>query len=271
MIVLKALAELHLMRQAGRIVARTLAELRHAAVPGVTTQELERLAHELITREGGVPSFKGYRGFPASICTSVNEELVHGIPGPRRLAEGDILSVDVGVIYRGWHGDAATTMPIGWISSEAQRLLEVTEGALHAAIAEATPGKRVGHISAAIQGHVERRGMAIVRQYVGHGIGRLMHEDPQVPNLGVPGRGPFLKPGMTLAIEPMVNLGDWNTRVLDDDWTVVTADARLCAHFEHTVAITDQGPEILTLLEEDQPVPFDLKADLKVDEGRFSR
>lgn len=268
MIVLKRPAELELMRQAGRIVAEVLAALREGARPGWTTRDLDRLAHEIITRAGGVPSFKGYRGFPASICASVNEELVHGIPGPRRLEEGDIVSVDVGVIYQSWHGDSATTFGVGEISPDARWLLEVSEGALLAGIAQAWPGRRVGDISAAIQAQVEGHGLSVVRQYVGHGIGRSMHEDPQVPNAGVAGRGALLKAGMTLALEPMVNLGEPETRVLDDAWTVVTQDGQLCAHFEHTVAITDEGPRILTLPEDDGGLVAEPGA---VDEERIGR
>ncbi len=247
MIVVKSKQELARMREAGRIVATVLEELAQRAVPGVTTADLNDVGHEIITKKfGAIPSFLGYRGYPASICISVNEEIVHGIPGSRRLRDGDILSFDVGAIHQGYHGDAARTVGVGSISDEAKALIEVTRGALEAAIAQATAGRRVGDVSHAIQGYAESRGYSVVREYVGHGIGRKMHEDPQVPNFGEPGRKERLKPGMTMALEPMVNVGGWETRVLEDDWTVVTADGRLSAHFENTIAITDGEAEILT-------------------------
>ena len=202
-----------------------------------------------ISGAGAVPSFKGYNGFPASICASVNEELVHGIPGPRTLKDGDIISVDIGAMYQGYHGDSAWTYPVGDISDEAKRLLEVTEQSLYKGIAEAKPDARLYSISHAIQTHVEAAGFSIVREYVGHGIGTEMHEEPQIPNYGLPNRGPRLKPGMVLAIEPMVNAGERYVKTLDDGWTVVTVDGKLCAHFEHTVAITPEGCEILTKAE----------------------
>ena len=247
MIVVKSKQELARMREAGRIVATVLEELAQRAVPGVTTADLNDVGHEIITKKfGAIPSFLGYRGYPASICISVNEEIVHGIPGSRRLRDGDILSFDVGAIHQGYHGDAARTVGVGSISDEAKALIEVTRGALEAAIAQATAGRRVGDVSHAIQGYAESRGYSVVREYVGHGIGRKMHEDPQVPNFGEPRRKERLKPGMTMALEPMVNVGGWETRVLEDDWTVVTADGRLSAHFENTIAITDGEAEILT-------------------------
>ncbi len=236
------------MRQAGRIVAETLAILQERVRPGITTADLDALAYKVITKHNAIPSFKGYRGFPASLCVSVNEEVVHGIPGKRVLREGDIVSLDLGAIYHGYHGDAAITIGVGKISEEAARLIEVTAGALQAAIAQARAGNRLGDISWAIQSYAESRGFSVVRQYVGHGIGREMHEDPQVPNFGQPGRGVKLRPGMTLALEPMVNMGDWRTRVLSNNWTVVTEDGKLSAHFEHTIAITAGEPEILTKL-----------------------
>ena len=249
MIVVKSEHELAYMREAGRIVATALEELMRSAVPGVTTAALNDIGHEVITgRFGSVPSFLGYRGYPASVCISVNEEIVHGIPGPRRLEEGDIVSFDIGAIYKGYHGDAARTVGVGAVSDEAMELMEVTRTALEAAIAAATVGQRVGDISYAIQSHAESRGYSVVREYVGHGIGRKMHEDPQVPNFGEPGHRAQLKRGMTLALEPMVNIGGWATRVLDDEWTVVTADRSLSAHFEDTIAVTDGEAEILTRL-----------------------
>ncbi len=253
MIHIKSESELKKMRRAGRIVAEVLERMRERVAPGVTTAELDALAEETIRGHNAIPSFKGYppgspHPFPASICASVNEELVHGIPGPRVLQEGDIISIDVGAIYEGYHGDAAVTLPVGEISEEARRLLEVTEGALYAGIAQARAGNRSGDISAAIQAYVERHGYNVVREYTGHGIGRQMHEEPQVPNFGQPGHGVLLRPGMTIALEPMVLSGDYHVRVLKDRWTVVSADGRLTAHFEHTIAVRDGEAEILTRL-----------------------
>ena len=235
------------MRKAGRIVAETLALLQQKIRPGITTAELDALAESAATRHGAVPSFKGYHGYPASLCVSINEEVVHGIPSPRRvLQEGEIVSLDYGVIFKGYHGDSAITVPVGKVSPVARRLIEVTEGALYAGIAQARAGRRLGDISWAIQSYVEGEGFSVVRQYVGHGIGRQMHEEPQVPNFGPPGRGRHLRPGTTLALEPMVNVGGYLTTVLDDDWTVATEDGSLSAHFEHTIAVTEGDPEILT-------------------------
>ncbi|MBI3914881.1 MAG: type I methionyl aminopeptidase [Chloroflexi bacterium] len=249
MIVLKSRNEIALMREAGRIVAQSLIELRERAKPGVTTLDLNNIAHTFITKRQAVPAFKGYRGFPASICTSLNDEVVHGIPNAKRvLKEGDIISIDVGAIYRGYVGDAATTLAIGAISDDARKLLQVTEGALAVAIAHACAGKYLEDLSAAVQDYAESRGYSVVRDYVGHGVGRTMHEDPQIPNFRQGKKGPVLKPGMTLAIEPMINQGTWKTRTLRDKWTVVTKDGRLSAHFEHTVLVTEGEPEILTLL-----------------------
>lgn len=248
MVVRKSGRELALMREAGRIVAVTQASLQERIKPGVTTAELDALAYETVTRHGAVPSFLGYRGFPASLCVSINEEVVHGIPGPRALREGDIVSLDFGAIYKGYHGDAAVTVGVGRIGREAQELIETTRGALEAAIDRCRRGGYLGDVSWAIQNYAESRGYSVVRQYVGHGIGRKMHEDPQIANYGSPGRGLLLKPGMTFALEPMVNVGTYLTRVLEDSWTVVTDDLQLSAHFEHTVAITDGEPEVLTRL-----------------------
>ncbi|MGB9791927.1 MAG: type I methionyl aminopeptidase [Thermacetogeniaceae bacterium] len=247
MIILKSSQEIEYMRQAGRITALALQELSRKIRPGVTTAELNRYAEEFIEKAGAKPAFLGYHGFPASICTSVNNEVVHGIPGLRRLENGDIISIDMGAIYRGYYGDAAATFPVGEISEEAKRLLEVTEKALYEGISKAVAGNRVGDISAAVQSYVERHGFHVVRDYVGHGIGRNMHEEPQVPNFGKPGVGPRLQPGMVLAIEPMVNVGTHEVVVMPDGWTVVTKDGSLSAHFEHTVLITEGEPEILTL------------------------
>jgi methionyl aminopeptidase len=248
MIILKSSQELARMREAGRIVAEVLARLREKVAPGVTTAELDALAYQIIVGYGAEPSFKGYRGFPASLCVSVNEEVVHGIPGKRVLRQGDIVSLDVGAIYRGYQGDAAITLGVGKVNGAAQHLMEVAAEALQAGIARSRAGKRTGDISWAIQKCAERNGYAVVREYTGHGIGREMHEEPQIPNFGEPGRGVLLKPGMTFALEPMVTTGDYHTRVLDDNWTVVTLDGKLSAHFEHTVAVTEEEPEILTRL-----------------------
>lgn len=237
------------MRQAGRIVAAVLDVLRRSIVPGRTTGELDAITARELSQRGASSSFKGYRGFPAHLCVSVNDELVHGIPGKRVLGEGDIVSLDVGAYFHGFHGDAALTIGVGDISPQAEALLQVTEGALKAGIASAHSGAHLSDISAAIQTFVESRGFSVVREYVGHGIGREMHEEPQIPNFGPPGEGPLLQKGMTLALEPMVNAGDWRTKVASDQWTVATADGSLCAHFEHTIAITDGEPEILTRLD----------------------
>lgn len=248
MIFLKSETELSYMRKAGQLTARVLKAMEEAVRPGITTGELDAIAEDLIVRNGGTPSFKGYNGFPASICTSVNNEVVHGIPGLRKLAAGDIISIDVGVEINGFHGDAAVTLPVGEIDEDLAKLLAVTEASLMEAIKQAVVGNRLSDISHAVEKYVESFGYAVVRDYVGHGIGRKLHEEPQVPNFGPPGRGPRLKAGMTLAIEPMVNMGTYQVRTLQDDWTVVTLDGKPSAHFEHTVAITPQGPEILTML-----------------------
>ena len=249
MITLKSPSELARMRRAGRIVAEVLIALQQSIKPGVNTAELDELAYQIITRHKAIPSFKGYRGFPASLCVSINEEVVHGIPNKKRyVKEGDIVSFDVGAIYQGYHGDAAVTVGVGEITEAAKELLAVTAGALAAGIAQSRAGNHIGDISWAIQNYAESRGYSVVREYTGHGIGLQMHEDPQIPNYGQPKRGFLLKPGMTFALEPMVNQGDWHTRVLADNWTVVTKDGKLSAHFEHTIAITNGEPEILTQL-----------------------
>jgi len=237
------------MRQAGRIVAAVLDVLKRSIAPGMTTGELEAITVRELSQRGAISSFKGYRGFPAHLCVSVNDELVHGIPGKRVLREGDIVSLDFGAKYNGFHGDSALTVGVGEISPEAEALLQATEGALKAGIASARSGAHLSDISAAIQSFVESRGFSVVRDYVGHGIGREMHEEPQIPNFGPPGEGPLLQKGMTMALEPMVNSGGWHTKVAGDQWTVITADGSLCAHFEHTIAIVEGEPEILTRLD----------------------
>ena len=235
------------MRRAGRIVAGTIDRVVAAVRAGITTADLDRVAEECIRAEDAVPSFKGYRGFPASICASLNNEVVHGIPGPRTLQTGDLLSLDFGAIWQGYHADSALTVFVGEPpSAEAEKLVRVTEESLEAGISEIRPGKRLSDIGSAVQQVVEGAGFSVVREYVGHGIGRDLHEDPQIPNYGPPGRGPEMKPGLVVAIEPMVNLGDWRTSVLADRWTVVTADGSLSAHFEHTIAVTDDGHEVMT-------------------------
>jgi len=247
-IIIKSDREIAIMRQAGRIVATILGILTKQAKPGMITKELDIIAGREAERLGAKPSFKGYRGFPANLCVSINDEIVHGIPGERVLGEGDIVSLDFGAIVDGFQGDAAVTIGVGEISPEARQLLETTQAALKAGIAAAYSGARLGDISAAIQNCAESRGYSVVREYTGHGIGREMHEEPQIPNFGQPGTGPVLRKGMTLALEPMVNLGDWRTRLGSNHWTVFTADGSLSAHFEHTIVITDAEPEVVTIL-----------------------
>ena len=248
MIIRKSPEEIAKMRKAGRIVADVRARVASAVRPGVTTAELDAIAERAIRKAGAVPSFKGYRGtFPASICASVNEQVVHGIPGDRALEEGDLLALDFGAIWQGYHGDSAISVFVGESpSAEAEKLVRVTEDALEAGISEIREGNRLSDIGHAVQQVVEGAGFSVVREYVGHGIGQSLHEDPQIPNYGPPGRGPVLRPGLVVAVEPMVNMGGWETKVLEDGWTVVTRDGSLSAHFEHTIALTDDGPEILT-------------------------
>ncbi|HEX7588478.1 MAG TPA: type I methionyl aminopeptidase [Anaerolineae bacterium] len=249
MIVIKSQSEIAKMRQAGRLVAEVHEALRERIKPGVSTADLDAIAYDIITQRGAKPSFLGYRGYPASICASINQEVVHGIPNKKRvLQEGDIIAIDVGATLDGFVGDAAFTVGVGHVSDTAARLMEATEGSLLAGIAQVQPGKHLDDISGAIQDYAESRGFSIVREYVGHGVGRAMHEEPQIPNYRQGKLGPQLKPGMTLAIEPMVNEGVWETRTLRDKWTVVTQDGKLSAHFEHTVAVTEGEPEILTKL-----------------------
>ncbi len=251
MVYLRDRREIEAIRAAARLVARTLDLLGREIRPGVTTAELDRLAESFIRGHGGRPAFKGYRGFPASICPSVNDEVVHAIPGPRRLAEGDVVGVDAGVEMGGYFGDSARTFAVGEVSSEAKRLMQVTREALLEGVAQARAGNRIGDISHAIQTYVEHHGYSIVRSLVGHGIGREMHEEPQVPNFGPPDRGPRLMIGQVLAIEPMVNLGGAEVVTKQDGWTVVTKDGSLSAHFEHTVAVGPNGPEILSRADEE--------------------
>ncbi len=246
MITLKSAMEVSHMRDAGRIAAMALQELGKRVAPGVTTGELNRFADEFLRRAGAEPAFLGYQGFPASICASVNEEVVHGIPGLRKLENGDIISIDIGAVYHGYVGDATLTFPVGEISAEASRLLQVTRQSLFEGIGRAVPGNRIGDISAAVQQYVESHGYQVVRDFVGHGVGARMHEEPQVPNFGMAGMGPRLQPGMTIAIEPMVNVGTYEVMVMPNRWTAVTRDHSLSAHFEHTVLITGGQPEILT-------------------------
>ena len=245
-IITKSKREITVMRQAGGVVATILEMLKLQLRPGMKTKELDAIVAGELERLGAKPSFKGYRGFPSNLCVSVNDEIVHGIPGERVLRQGDIVSLDLGAIFKGFQSDAAVTVGVGEISPEAEELIKTTGGALQAGIAAARHGARLGDISAAIQDYAESRGYWVVREYTGHGIGQDMHEEPQIPNFGLPGTGPELKRGMTLALEPMVNVGDWRTRVGGDHWTVLTADGSLSAHFEHTIAITDAEPEVLS-------------------------
>jgi methionyl aminopeptidase len=246
MIITKSPEEIDKIAEAGQILARCLTMLRGKARPGVTTADLDQVAEKFIRSQGATPAFKGYRGFPGSICASPNSMVVHGIPGPFKLSRGDILSIDVGVILDGWVADAAITVPIGQISPVARRLLETTKAALFDAMEQCRPGNRLGDVSHAVQRRVEADGFSVVRSLVGHGIGRDMHEDPQIPNFGDPGSGVELAPGMVLAVEPMVNVGDHAIRMGSDNWSVYSQDGSLAAHFEHSVAITEEGPRILT-------------------------
>ncbi len=247
MISIKSPAELERMREAGRVVAKVLEAVGREVAPGVTTARLDSKAEQLCRQMGATPAFKGYRGYPFSLCCSPNEQVVHGFPNGKPLKEGDILSMDFGVILDGFYGDSATTVAVGEISAEARRLMETTEGSLRAGIEQMRPGNRLGDVSAAVQAVVEEAGFSVVRQFVGHGIGRALHEDPQLPNFGTRGKGVELRPGMVIAIEPMVNAGGHQVKILDDGWTAVTSDGKLSAHFEHTVAVTEDGPRILSL------------------------
>jgi methionyl aminopeptidase len=246
MILLKTPQEIEALRKANRVVAEVREGLRPLVRAGVTTGELDRAAEELIRSRSAQPAFKGYRGFPKSICVSVNEEVVHGIPGERKLADGDVVGIDLGVIVDGFFGDTAFTLAIGKVPAEAARLIRVTEEALYKGIDAAREGNHLHDIGAAVQGHVEAHGFSVVRDFVGHGIGRALHEDPQVPNYGKPGTGPKIQAGLVLAIEPMINLGRPEVRILNDGWTAVTADGKISAHFEHSIAVTKDGPVILS-------------------------
>ena len=248
MIIIKSSREIEQLRRPNAIVAEVLQRLRKAVVPGVTTQELDQITEEVILSKGALPAFKGYRGYPASLCASINEQVVHGIPNQRRLEEGDIISLDVGASLNGYFGDAAITLPVGNIDPEAERLLKVTERALTLGIEQARKGNRLFDISFAVQSWVESHGFSVVRDFVGHGIGKNLHEEPQIPNFGSPHQGPRLEEGMVFALEPMVNEGTYEVKILSDGWTVVTADRKRSAHFEHTIAVTDGDPEILTVL-----------------------
>ena len=249
MVILKSSWEIDLIRKSGRIVAEALARLTKLVEPGITTLDLDRLAEEYILKRGAKPAFKGYRGYPYSLCASVNEQVVHALPSERKLKEGDIVSLDLGSIVDGYYGDAAVTVPVGQVSDEANRLIDVTQESLRRAIDAVHPGGRLSDISHAVQAAVEAEGFSVVRLFVGHGIGRSLHEEPQIPNFGPPGHGPVLKTGMVLAIEPMVNAGSPDVMILEDRWTAVTCDGFLSAHFEHTVALTENGTEVLTSLD----------------------
>ncbi len=244
---LKSKREIEIMRDANRIVAEILLDLKERVKEGVTTAELDRRAEELAGKYGAEPAFKGYMGYPASLCVSINEEIVHGIPSEERVIKnGDIVSLDFGVIYKGYYGDAALTVGVGNISETAKKLMEVTEKALYIGIEEAVPGNHIGDIGFAIQNFVEKNGFNVVREFTGHGIGKKLHEEPYVPNYGTRGSGPLIREGLTIAIEPMVTEGTWKVKILKDGWTAVTADGKLAAHFEHTIAVTSSGPEILS-------------------------
>jgi methionyl aminopeptidase len=255
MIICKSSAELELMRQGGLIVAQVLGELEPLVRPGIRTRDLDLYAEKRTRELGAEPAFKGYRGYPASACVSVNEEVIHGIPSGRLLQEGDIVSLDFGVLFEGFYADSALTVPVGRTSDEARRLIEAARRSFFKGLEQVREGNRLSDVSAAIQRSVEDDGFSVIRQFVGHGIGRALHEEPQIPNFGAPGRGPKLRPGMTLAIEPMIAAGGWEVEVLEDGWTAVTKDRRLSAHYEHTVALTESGPEILSLRETEAAPP----------------
>jgi len=247
MIELKSVREIGLMRRGGHILSEVMDRLRTSVKPGMSTLEIDLDVEEFIRSHGAIPAFKGYRGFPATVCISINEEVVHGIPSAsRHVKEGDIVGLDLGCIVEGYYADCAFTLAVGEVPARVQELLDVTRESLERGITECRPGRRLSDVSHAIQSHVERHGFSVVRAFVGHGIGRALHEEPQVPNFGDPGRGPQLRPGMVLAIEPMVTMGSWEVKILDDGWTAVTKDGSLAAHFEHTIAVTESGPEVLT-------------------------
>lgn len=249
MIIIKSQREIEYLREAGRITAGAHKVVSEYIRPGISTKDLDDVVEKYLLSQGAIPAFKGYHGFPASICASINQEVVHGIPGVKTLKEGDIISIDIGAKVNGYYGDAAVTYPVGKISEEVQRLLDVTKQSLYEGISQAIVGNRLSDISATIGNFVEERGFSVVRDYTGHGIGQAMHEDPQIPNFGVPGQGARLKQGMVFAIEPMVNMGTYRVKTLRDGWTVVTLDNKPSAHFEHTIVITEAGPEILTAID----------------------
>jgi methionyl aminopeptidase len=246
MIPLKSEKDLQMLRKSGKILSEILKRMQEFIAPGIATCEIDRLAEELALRQNALPAFKGYKGFPASICTSINEEIVHGMPKDTKLSQGDIISLDLGINYEGYFSDAAVTLAVGVISFEKKKLIEVTKKALYEGIKQARPNNRLSDISYSIQNYVEQHGFSVVRQFVGHGIGLKLHEEPEIPNFGRPHQGPVLKNGMVFAIEPMVNMGAWESEILENGWTAVTKDRLPSAHFEHTVAITKKGPEILT-------------------------
>ena len=251
MIVLKSEKEIVAIRKSSRIVAQILADLRNMIEPGVTTKDLDAFAEKKAREMGAIPAFKGYRGYPACLCTSINEEIIHGIPSSRKLREGDILGLDFGVVYDGYYGDAAVTYPVGEVTLEASRLIEAAEKAFFKGFEKIQEGNRISDISHAIQNSVEAQGFSVIRAFVGHGIGISLHEEPQIPNFGPPGRGPKIKRGLVLAIEPMIAAGDWNIKIKDDNWTAITKDRSLSAHYEHTVALTQEGAEILSIKKEE--------------------
>ncbi len=257
MIIYKSGAELEVMRQCGRVVAQILGELEPLVRPGIRTRDLDLYAEKRTRELGAVPAFKGYRGYPASVCVSVNEEIIHGIPSGRILQDGDIVSLDFGVLFEGFYGDSAVTVPVGRVPEEAARLIASARQSFLKGFEQVREGNRLSDVSAAVQRSVEGDGFSVIRQFVGHGIGRALHEEPQIPNFGAPGRGPKLRPGMTLAIEPMIALGGWEVEVLEDGWTAVTKDRSLSAHYEHTVALTEEGPEILTAPSADTSAALD--------------
>jgi methionyl aminopeptidase len=251
--------EISSIRKSNQIVAKILAELGKMIKPGVRTKELDEYAELRVKEMNAIPAFKGYRGYPASLCTSINEEIVHGIPSYRQLREGDIVSIDFGVLCEGYYGDAAVTYPVGEITRKAKNLVKAAEEGFYKGLEQMKPGKRISDISSAIQSYVELQGFSVIRAFVGHGIGLSLHEEPQVPNFGLPGRGPKIKAGMVLAVEPMIAMGNWEVEILDDNWTAITKDRSLSAHYEHTVAITEKGPEILSLSDEDKKNELYLK------------
>jgi methionyl aminopeptidase len=246
MIPLKSKQDLEMIGESGKILAKIMQKLREFIRAGISTQEIDQLTEELVCKENAIPAFKGYKGFPANICTSINEEIVHGIPGERRLENGDIISLDLGINYKGYFSDAAITLAIGGIETKTKKLIEVTKTALSEGIKQARIDNHLSDISYAIQSYVEKNGFSVVREFVGHGIGLKLHEEPEIPNFGRPQQGPILREGMVFAIEPMVNMGTWESKILDNGWTAVTKDGLVSSHFEHTVAITENGPAILT-------------------------